>query len=150
MSKEPHYLEPELDHEVYHRVTKPRHYNNSVTPLTVVSDRDAAKLLRRFHPAWSKQVHETFAQQHWQAHLRQEATWGQVAEAAAQETLHRSFNPIYDYRISAIGCDSFTEEKKKALRFAARAASNHSRLAHAHWLAAGHRTPYSQVVAFQR
>jgi len=128
-------LEPQLDHPAYHQRVRLRGYNYATTIFQAVSDRDAARILRKTNPTWSSQDHLDLAAQHAEAATRHAKEWSDLVQEAAQETYGRPFR-FEDYRISAIASDDFTPEKKERLRFAAHAETYHKLASRAHALAA--------------
>ena len=128
-------LEPELDHPAYHRRVHVRGYNYAITIFQAHSDRDAARILRRNNPDWTAQDHLDLAAKHAQAQHRQRAAWKLVANAAALETYGRPYQ-FWDYKISGIASEDFSETAKARLRFAAHAETYHMLASRAHAFAA--------------
>lgn len=127
----PHTLVAELDHPAYHERVKLPGYNGKTTVFQAVTDRDAAHVLRRVNPAWTKEQHLELAQRHAGETLRQREAWNKLLNEAAQQTFGRPFQ-FFDYRISGIGRDEFSEEHKVALRFHAHATTYHEQVSRAH------------------
>lgn len=128
----------DLDHPAYHGQVRLHGYAGKVNISQVVLDGDAAKVLQRLNPSWLKADHQRLSKQHEQAMTTLDAQYRVLQDEAAMETFGRPFQ-FMDYKISAIGSDEFTEEKKTALRFAAHASATHSRLSRAHQIASGRR-----------
>lgn len=128
-------LEPELDHPAYHAQVKLRYYNYPVSVFQAVTDTDAAKILRRLNPEWTKQDHATLAQRHREAAQRQSEAWNRLLNEAAEQTFGRPYR-VTDYRVSGIACDEFSDAMKTQLRFAAHATTYHKRASSAHARAA--------------
>lgn len=126
-----HPLVAELDHPAYHVRVKLRGYNGKSSVFQAVTDRDAAQVLRRAHPAWDKAAHLALAQRHAEETVRQREAWNKLLDTAAQETFGRPFQ-FLDYQISGIGRDEFSEEHKAALRFHAHATTYHEQISRAH------------------
>ncbi|MDT8992772.1 hypothetical protein RQP54_18005 [Curvibacter sp. APW13] len=127
-----------LDHPAYHQQIKLRWYNGRINVFQAVTPTDAAKVLRRLKPTWTKDEHASLAQQHADAADQHERAWSQLVDQAAIETFGRPYH-ITDYRISGIACDEFSEPMKQALRFAAHARTYHRQLSGAHACASGQR-----------
>lgn len=127
-----------LDHPAYHIQTHLRGYNGKPDVFMVHSDADAARILRITGPNWTQIQHAELAAQHILAAQKQAECYAKLLNDAAMETFGRPYS-IIDYRISAIACDEFTDEKKDALRFAAHSMNNHKTLARAHAFAARRR-----------
>ncbi len=128
-------IHSDLDHAAYHLQVKLPKYNGRVNIFQATCPTDAARLLRRNNPDWSKEDHLRLAQQHAERSSLEREKHAQLLDAAAQETFGRPFR-VTDYRISAIGCEEFSEEQKTALRYAAHAETNHLICARAHAKAA--------------
>ena len=128
-----------LDHPAYHIQTHLRGYTGKSDVFMVHSDVDAARILRITGPNWTQIQHAELAAQHMRAAQKQAECYAKLLNDAALETFGRPYS-ILDYRISAIACDEFTQEKKTALRFAARSMTNHEKLARAHALSARRHT----------
>lgn len=134
-------LNTKLDHPAYHAAIKLPKYNGPVNVIQAVSALDAAHVLRRANPEWTPVDHLTLADLHATEAARQQMHYNILLDEAANETFGRPFKPT-DYRISAIGSELFSEEKKVALRHAAHARTNHRVIAGAHLKAAGRRTAH--------
>jgi len=135
MSTQTHSL---LDHPAYLMVVKISGYNTIGSRITVfqaVTDADAAKVLIKACPEWSKQDHLRLQEEHRAEAKRHREAWEKVADEAAQATFGRPFQ-VTDYRVSAIGSYEFSPEHKQALRLHAYAKGKHQRLASAHGIAA--------------
>ena len=134
-------LNAKLDHPAYHAAVRLPKYNGHVNVIQAVTDLDAAHVLRRANPDWTPTDHLVLADLHATEAARQQLQYNVLLDEAANETFGRPFHPT-DYRISAIGSDLFSPEKKAALRHAAHARSNHRVIARAHLKAAGRRTTH--------
>lgn len=128
-------LVPRLDNIAYHQSVKLSKYNGEITVFQAVSDRDASKVLKRLKPDWTKEDHAELAKQHAKEAEAQQQEWDRLLDDAAMETFGRPFM-FTDYKISAIGRDEFSVEKKTAIRFAAHAATYHQLASRAHAMAA--------------
>jgi len=128
-----------LDHPVYHQRVKLRLYNCHTDVFQASNPRDAARILRRLKPDWTRDEHLELSQRHGEAAILQSKRYAELLDVAAQATFGRRFE-FTDYKISAIGSEEFSEPHKVALRFTSRAATNHRTLARAH-AAAAHRAP---------
>lgn len=124
-------LRPELDYPAYLAEYKVRGYNGKVNIFQAVSVKDAATILRRVAPEWSKEDHLRLAAQHSRAALELRDEWSKLADEAAVATFGRPFR-FTDYRISGIACEEFSAYYKERLRFAAHASSNHGCASRAH------------------
>lgn len=131
-------LATRFDHPAYRAAIQLPKYNGKVTVFQAVSDADGARVLKRANPDWSQEDHLALARLHAAESSQLSAQYSALLDAAAQETFGRPFQ-VADYRISAIGCAEFSEERKTALRNAAYGKTRHLRLAHAHLKAAGRR-----------
>lgn len=120
-----------LDHPAYHQAIRLRGYNAAVTACQAATDADAARVLRHANPDWTSADHLALFEAHEAARKAQQAEWNRLIDAASMETFGRPWR-IFDYLISGIGRNEFSEEKKTALRFAAHAATSHGALARAH------------------
>lgn len=134
-------LNAKLDHPAYHEAIRLPKYNGPVNVIQAVTTIDAAHVLRRANPDWTPVDHLTLADLHATEAARQLMHYNSLLDQAANETFGRPFQPT-DYRISAIGSELFSEEKKIALRHAAHAKTNHRAIASAHLKAAGRRTTH--------
>lgn len=141
-------LLPGLDHPAYHVRVKLRNYNSSVSALTAHCASVAAKILIKVHPQWGREDHERLALAHAAAACDLRRQYAQALQAAAWETFGRPWEAS-DYRVSAIGSDAFSAERKQELRFAAHAFVHHEDLARAHD-AAARATPSTPFVASTR
>lgn len=130
-----HSLNSQLDHPVYHQGVRLRSYNGRITVFQATSDRDAAKVLKRLKPDWSKEDHAALAKAHASEAKAQRLEWDRLLNEAAMATFGRPFE-FMDYRISAIGRDEFSDEYKEKLRFAAHASTYHMLASRAHAQAA--------------
>lgn len=120
-----------LDNPAYHQGVKLRGYNHRVTVFQATSDRDAAKVLRRLKPDWSKSEHAELAKAHAAEADSQRMEWDRLLDDAAMATFGRPFQ-FQDYRISAIGREEFSDEHKQKIRFAAHATTYHTLASRAH------------------
>ena len=134
-------LNAKLDHPAYHESVRLPKYNGPVNVIQAVSSIDGAHVLRRANPEWTPSDHLALADLHATESARQLLQYNTLLDAAATETFGRPFQST-DYRISAIGSDAFSDEKKQALRHAAHARTNHRVIASAHLKAAGRRTDH--------
>lgn len=141
-------LQPGLDHPAYHVRVKLRNYNSSVSALTAYCASVAAKILIKVHPQWGREDHERLALAHAAAACDLRRQYAQALQAAAGETFGRPWEAS-DYRVSAIGSDAFSAERKQELRFTAHAFVHHEDLARAHD-AAARATPSTPFVASTR
>lgn len=127
-----------LDHQAYRTPIRLAKYNGRVTVLQAQGQSDGAKVLRRVNPDWTRADHFALSVRHGQEAVRLNSEYSQLLDAAAMETFGRPFR-VSDYKISAIGCEQFSEPAKEALRFSAHAATNHKTLSLAHRREAGRR-----------
>lgn len=131
-------LNPKLDHPAYHESIALPKYNGKVTVFQATSSTDAAKVLCRVNPDWTNADHLTLASLHATESAKQLMRHNVLLDAAAQETFGRPYR-VTDYRISAIACAEFSEEKKAELRKTAHARTYHDVVARAHLTAARRR-----------
>lgn len=135
----PAYLNPELDHPAYHIAVKLPKYNGHVNVFQACTPLDAAHVLRRNNPQWTKDDHLRLATAHAAQAARARDAYSELLDEASMEAFGRPFQ-VWDYRISAIGCDEFSDEHKDALRKAAHAKTHHLAAARAHAKAANPRS----------
>ncbi len=124
-----------LDSAAYTTPLKLRGYTGQTTALSTLTHGDAAKILRRTRPDWTKSDHRTLADGHALAAQASEQEWSDLVDQAAVATFGRPFQ-VTDYRISGIACEEFPEEVKDRLRTLAHAKTHHCHLAGAHAWAA--------------
>ena len=123
--------------DIYTSPIKMRGYNVGVYPVAgFVSTLDAGRLLANRLCEWSKSDHLSAAAKFERERKRLQKLWNRTIEFAALKTFGRPFNPIHDYKISAIGRDEFPENLKNILRSSAHEATFASKAAHAHKAAA--------------
>lgn len=134
-------LNPKLDHPAYHGLVRLPKYNTVTTVFQACTANDAGKVLRRLNPRWTPEDHQTLAERHAAEARKLKARHAELLEEAARETFGRPFQMV-DYRISAIGSDEFSEDKKRELRHAAHAATGHSLVSQAHRQASRWRNPF--------
>lgn len=129
-----------LDHPAYNTPQKLKGYTSKVgiTPHQATSARDAANVIIRNNPKWTKEDHKRLADAHQKAAEAHHDKWSEVADEAAQKTWGRKF-AFGDYRISGIASDEFSAEHKDKLRTHAHSAGKHETLAAAHRAAASSR-----------
>lgn len=127
--------EANLHHPAYNTAVKLPKHNRAETPKSAVTAEDAAKILVRNNPAWTKEDHKKLAAAHEAARKEHDDAWGRVADEAAQKTWGRKFEAT-DYKVSGIGSSEFSDEHKELLRHHAHSASAHSKLTSAHTVAA--------------
>lgn len=129
-----------LDHPAYTTPQKLRGYTgkNGITPHQATSARDAANVIIRNKPDWTKEDHQKLAAAHDKAADAHHKKWNEVANDAAQKTWNRPYK-FGDYRVSGIASDEFPEEHKEKLRTHAHSAGKHEALAAAHRAAASSR-----------
>lgn len=134
-----HPLTPALDHPAYHQAVKLRGYNRRVDVFGAVTSSDAARVLRALQPTWSRQDHAQLAARHEAESERLREQHIALLNQAHFETfgVPRGF---FDYRISAIGREEYSETAKEQLRAAAHGSTYHKQLSAAH-LAARRRAP---------
>lgn len=129
-----------LDHPAY--VTTARRgfggHTFAVSVLSCLCANVGVRLLKRFLPSETRQWHATMAELHAKKAIEHRDSWSSVADQAALQTFGRKFS-MFDYRISGIASEEFSEEHKDALRVHAHSQGKHHRLAVLHHMAAGHR-----------
>lgn len=123
--------DPDLDDPAYNTRVKLPKYNGAVTATGATNDRDAANILIRNNPRWSKENHARLAEQHKRAADRHDKAWNSKVDEAAKSAWGRPFKPT-DYKISGIASDEFSDAHKAALRTHAHAKTAHTKLAAAH------------------
>lgn len=133
-------LVSELDHMAYAKTIRLRGYTRrtGITVLQALSAGDAATVLIRANPDWTKADHLHLAAAHHDEATRQKAAWSRIVNEASLATFGRPYG-IWDYKVSGIAREEFSAEHKEALRFAAHAGGNHATLALAHERAAKRR-----------
>ncbi|MBG6083057.1 hypothetical protein [Rubrivivax gelatinosus] len=112
-------------------------YTRRVSVLSVTDASDGRRLLKRFMPGLSAEVHRAIADGHVRKAQEHQALWAKNADEAMVETFARPFR-VHDYRVSGIAREEFSDERKNVLRMCARRGSEHHRLAILHYMAAGH------------
>lgn len=128
------------DHPIYTVAARKgwRGYTRSVTALATLHPAHAAALIKRAVPHLSRAQHQALARLHAMRAARHERAYQLALDVAAQETFGRDFG-FFDYRISTIGCEEFTDAAKERLRFHRRRSQQHADLADAHFSASGMR-----------
>lgn len=129
--------EANLSHPAYNTPVKLKGYNfkQGVTATQALTPSDAAKVLVRNSPEWTKGDHRSLSDAHHHAAKEHEHAWNATADEAAQQKWGRNFEAS-DYQISGIGSDEFSHRHKEALREHAHARSKHLSMAAAHAAAA--------------
>lgn len=122
---------PSLGHPAYTQAIKLKGYSCHVNIIRATCSADAAKILKRLHPSWSRQDHDELAKAHQAARVDMEREYSELLDVAALQAFGRKYH-ITDYRISAIACDEFSEEHKERLRYLAHSATKHAIAAGAH------------------
>lgn len=115
-----------------------RRRRRTFSVVSALDGREYLQAIRAAVPGLERQAHRNRGLRHAHAASAHAGAWGATADQAAQETFGRRFE-VYDYRISGVGRDEFSEAHKSSLRHHARAQSLHASLAIAHFMAAGHR-----------
>lgn len=123
-----------LDHPAYSAKAKLRGYNGATNVHQAVSSRDAANILIRNNPDWTKEDHANLADAHAKAAAAHHDAWGKRVQQAHQETFGKPYSPM-DYKVR-IARDEYSEDHKAALRKHAQSATKHENLAAAHAAAA--------------
>lgn len=137
-----------LSHAIYNTPMRLPRYNRQMQVNT--GDRRAgAVILRRLAPSLSKWDHLRLAAYHFGRSKRLEKAWNIVFERACLEAFGRP-SRFGDYRITAIGCEEFSERRKKLLRHCAYNSTTHSDVAYAHFTAAGYRTVEGAMKAIEK
>lgn len=94
-----------------------------------------ARMLRALLPLWDKVAHTKLAQNYLARAGAHDALVIWLRELACLETFGRPFE-FTDYKVSAIGRDEFSEERKNQIRYHAHTATDLRELARAHaWCA---------------
>jgi hypothetical protein len=119
----------------YQEKVRLRGYNGPVAISSAVSVLDGANILIKLNPALSRQEHAELAEKHTQLYEFHSSEWGKTADAAAMETFGRKFL-FEDYRISSIGSEAFSPDKKDKLRLHGHSLSKHRWLSLCHAKAA--------------
>lgn len=131
-------LAEHLSRAEYRQPISLRGYNRNVTVLSALTAQDAAKVLQHVMPGLTRAEHQHLAGAHEAEARRQSNEWSRLADEASMETFGRPFGCFADYKISGIARSEYSEEKKRALRFAAHAEGNHRAASRAHAWAARH------------
>lgn len=126
-----------LDHPAYNTPAKVKGYTSKhgITATQAVTPEDAAKVLIKNNPEWSKEDHRKLSDAHRKAANDHEQEWDKTADEAAQQKWGRNFK-FGDYKISGIGSDEFSSGHKEKLRNHAHSQTAHRKLADAHAAAA--------------
>lgn len=127
-----------VDHPAYIGALRLKGYRSPVTISQASTSSDAAKVLTRLHPGWSKLEHVQLAEAHLDQYKGLLRRWSEVLDQAAMQTFGREYH-ISDYRISGIACEEFSEEHKAQLRTLIHTAQKHKDIADAHREAAKYR-----------
>lgn len=120
-----------LDHPAYNTPVKLGGYNGKTTVHQANSTRDAANILIRNNPEWSKADHAKLAEQHQKAADDHGEAWSKRIDQAHQDAFGKPHSPA-DYKVSGIGSDEYSDEHKTALRTHAQSETKHKTLAAAH------------------
>ena len=128
---------PAHDADVYRVGEKRPKWNGTVSPRQDATE--GGRMLRERLQGWTAKDHEEAAAAHQAASKSKNAEWQATLEKAHQETFGKKPG-VGDYKISAIGRDEYSDERKNQARELAHAATHHSDAAWAHWRAAGHHT----------
>ncbi len=129
---------PSLNSTSYLREHKFPKMNCAIGPMSH-HHQVAGKALKRNLPDWTKDDHIEAAHYHMHAYERADNEWERVIRIAHQAACKRKWT-IFDYRISGIGRDEYSEQHKDRLRQLTRAGAAHYKLAFAHLYAAGLRS----------
>ncbi len=135
-----------LSHNVYNKEVKLPRWNCRTTALRCGTDKVAAKLIKRFGPAWSKAEHAAIASYHQNRAVKLMAIWNAVVERASMETFNRPWR-VSDYQVSGICRDEFHSRHKRVLRHCVHRANEHRDVARAHMLLARPGVPRSTTSA---
>ncbi len=108
-----------------------RGYTCERSAIGAATDRDAANILIRANPAWSRDDHARLAELHRIAGEQQEKQYQVALNLAAHETFGRPFN-FWDYRVCCIGREEFGDAWKEILRYHGYAGPKHKALFAAH------------------
>lgn len=111
-------------------------YSNRVTLLGLISAGAGRRLLKLMMPGLSKEDHFLIGKRHAELALEHRSAWSDRAEAACQKSFARAWT-FFDYRVSGIGREEFSEEDKEALRSHAHRGGHHHQLAIFHLMASG-------------
>lgn len=116
---------------IYRRRQRVRNWCGEQCPLSLAGNSTARRMLRRRLPTWTRADHARQALAMERAAHRCISAWSREAEAAALETFGRPWQ-FTDYRISGIGSDEFTAERKERLRTLAHRRSDYLSAADLH------------------
>lgn len=117
---------------------RPRGYTHKMTALGPSRPRDAANILIRANPSWTRTDHRRLAEMHRQAEKLQMEHYGRALDSAAFATFGRPFH-VFDYRICCIGSEEFSDDQKEVIRYHGYAIGKHRVLAYVHDAAAASR-----------
>lgn len=132
-----------FDNEVYHMRVKLPGFNASLNIFS--GQHSAGKILNHVSKrAWSKEQHETLAAKHLKCAHAFEVLYNEKLDEASWATFGRPYSP-FDYKISAIAREEYSEEHKEELRFMAHARTHHRDIAYAHLSAAYPRSALSRL-----
>lgn len=125
----------DLKDSLYNTPVKLKGYNGGVTISTAHGDADKARVLIQLQPAMTRSQHASLARGFTTLSDHLDAEWNREIDEAAMETWGRPWRPT-DYRISAIGSDEFSNERKNKLRTFAQGATKAKYIAQGHEAAA--------------
>lgn len=120
-----------LAHLAYEQWVKLPRYNCRIAVPCASTVADAARLLIRFNPQWTKQDHEELAKAHGDAAKECAVKWDEEVERASMETYGRPYR-ITDYQISGIARDEYGSARKDALHLFALGKTYHNFIGRAH------------------
>jgi hypothetical protein len=125
----------DLKDALYNTPVRLKGYNGSVTISTAHGDADKARVLIQLQPEMTRSQHASLARGFATLADHLDAEWNREIDEAAMETWGRPWQ-VTDYRISGIGSDEFSNQRKTKLRTFAQGATKAKYIAQGHEAAA--------------
>jgi hypothetical protein len=119
-----------LDDPLYSTPVKIRGYSGAIT-VTSAHGKDAGDVLIKLRPDMTRAEHAQLARKFEPMAKSLQKEWEDTLNDAAMETWGRSWQ-VFDYKISGIGSDEFSDKYKNKLRYLAQASTKAKSIALAH------------------
>jgi len=121
----------DLDHPAYNTPTKVAKRNGNPRTAIQYNDTEASAQAIRANSNWSKSDHAKLAEAHTAAADYHKKVWAKTQDEAHEQTFGKKAGP-FDYKVSGIGREEYSEPHKDQLRYHAHAETKHGTLAAAH------------------
>lgn len=121
---------------IYGEEVRMRRYNIKPSVNTACTTADSARILRSLMPSLTVEEHRAIANVHLDMAARALTSWSTIVNLASLETFGRRYE-TWDYKVSGIARDEFSNVRKEQLRVLMHAATKHNRAASAHEALAG-------------